>query len=59
MLSRFNAVDESVMLADDMPNSFYLFLFFILFYFILFLIINVIVTDVDGICQYFYLGMGH
>ena len=46
MLSRFEAVNESVMLADDMPTSFYLF-FFILFYSILFLIINVIVTDVD------------
>ena len=46
MLSRFKAGNESVMLADDMPTSFYYFIF-ILFYSILFLIINVIVTDVD------------
>ena len=43
MLSRFKAVNESVMLADDMPTSFT----YYIFHFILFLIINVIVTDVD------------
>ena len=45
MLSRFKAVNESVLLADDMPTSFYLF-YFILFYSILFLIIDIIVTGV-------------